>query len=282
MLFLSPIFILHHDGQSPRELLFKTKNSAFLPKTKFPKVLCRKNPLIMQENRGIIFDCDGVLIDSEELHRICYNKSFQLHHTGVVWNEELYEMLQNSVGGGKEKITWYFTKFGWPRGISTEEEKRLVVNKIHQDKTQYYMDLLHKGKIQLRPGIGRIIDEAYSRGYRLCVCSAANQRAVHLVMEGVLKERAKKFCLVLAGDVVTRKKPDPEIYLLAKEKLGLSTESCIVIEDSQIGLKAAKDAGFRCIITPTKYTESQNFQDAVAVYSQLGEDIQLEQLFLSA
>lgn len=69
----------------------------------------------------------------------------------------------------------------------------------------------------------------------LCICSAANQRAVHLVMERVLKERSKKFRFVLAGDVVSRKKPDPEIYLMAREKLGLAAESCIVIEDSQIG-----------------------------------------------
>ncbi|EME32058.1 haloacid dehalogenaselike hydrolase [Galdieria sulphuraria] len=234
----------------------------------------------MQENRGIIFDCDGVLIDSEELHRISYNKSFQLHHTGVVWDEPLYEMLQNTVGGGKEKITWYFTKVGWPSGISTEEEKRLLVNSIHQDKTQYYIELLRKSTIPLRPGIARFIDEAYARGYRLCVCSAANQRAVNLVMERVLKERAGKFCLVLAGDVVSRKKPDPEIYLLAKDKLGLSRESCVVIEDSQIGLQAAKAAGLRCIITPTKYTESQNFQDAIAVYSELGDNVQIDQFFL--
>jgi phosphoglycolate phosphatase-like HAD superfamily hydrolase len=106
----------------------------------------------MQATRGIIFDCDGVLVDTEELHRICYNKSFQQHQTGwnnscitlmvyrprigVVWNEELYEMLQNSIGGGKEKIRWYFTQFGWPRGVSTEEEKQQLVNTLHQVNRQ--------------------------------------------------------------------------------------------------------------------------------------------------
>jgi beta-phosphoglucomutase-like phosphatase (HAD superfamily) len=114
----------------------------------------------------------------------------------------------------------------------------------------------------------------------LCICSAANERAVQLVMNKVLKDRSKKFHLVLAGDVVSRKKPDPEIYLLAKEKLGLDANSCVVIEDSQIGLQAAKAAGLGCVITPTKYTTKQNFQDALAIYSELGDDSQLEQLFL--
>ncbi|KAK4523541.1 hypothetical protein GAYE_PCTG69G1437 [Galdieria yellowstonensis] len=260
---------------------------------KAPILICRKYSLahcrhsrwhnlglVMQATRGIIFDCDGVLVDTEELHRICYNKSFQQHQTGVVWNEELYEMLQNSIGGGKEKIRWYFTQFGWPRGVSTEEEKRQLVNTLHQDKTQYYLQLLNNGQVELRPGMARIIDEAYARGYMLCICSAANERAVQLVMNKVLKDRSKKFHLVLAGDVVSRKKPDPEIYLLAKEKLGLDANSCVVIEDSQIGLQAAKAAGLGCVITPTKYTTKQNFQDALAIYSELGDDSQLEQLFL--
>jgi HAD superfamily hydrolase (TIGR01509 family) len=90
----------------------------------------------------------------------------------------------------------------------------------------------------------------------LCICSAANERAVQLVMNKVLKDRSKKFHLVLAGDVVSRKKPDPEIYLLAKEKLGLDANSCVVIEDSQIGLQAAKAAGLGCVITPSKCIRS--------------------------
>lgn len=85
-----------------------------------------------QQGKGIIFDCDGVLIDSEELHRICYNKSFETHRLGVEWDPVLYEKLQNSVGGGKEKLDWYFTKFGWPNTVSTEQEQRLLVKRLHE------------------------------------------------------------------------------------------------------------------------------------------------------
>lgn len=102
-----------------------------------------------QQGKGIIFDCDGVLIDSEELHRICYNKSFETHRLGIViysivwngflstllgveWDPVLYEKLQNSVGGGKEKLDWYFTKFGWPNTVSTEQEQRLLVKRLHE------------------------------------------------------------------------------------------------------------------------------------------------------
>eukprot|EP00871_Galdieria_phlegrea_P002813 jgi/Galph1/3532/GphlegSOOS_G2203.1 len=238
-------------------------------------------------NRGVIFDCDGVLVDSEEIHRICYNKSFKLHGTGVEWSEDLYEKLQNSIGGGKEKIYWYFQTFGWPENLRNEMERKLWVVQLQRltflsvkDKTILYLNTLKSGQISLRPGIGRIIDEAYQQGWTLCVCSAANARAVNLVMECILQERAKKFSFILAGDIVSRKKPDPQIYLLAKEKLRLPADSCIVIEDSQIGLQAALAAGLRCVITPTKYTKSQNFDGAAAVYYSLEDGFRLEQLFI--
>jgi len=77
--------------------------------------------------------------------------------------------------------------------------------------------------------------------------------------------------LILAGDVVSKKKPDPQIYNLVLERLGLQASRCVVIEDSRNGLLAAKAAGMSCVITTNGYTEDEDFKEAKLVVSELGD-----------
>jgi beta-phosphoglucomutase-like phosphatase (HAD superfamily) len=88
------------------------------------------------------------------------------------------------------------------------------------------------------------------------------------------KERAQHIT-VFAGDVVPRKKPDPAIYNLAAERLALEPGRCIVIEDSRNGLRAAKAAGMRCIVTKSLYTEDEDFTGADLVVGDLGDGVSL-------
>ena len=82
---------------------------------------------------------------------------------------------------------------------------------------------------------------------------------------------AARFAVVLAGDVVPRKKPAPDVYELALERLGLPASDALVIEDSRNGLEAAAGAGLRCVITVNGYTEDEDFDEAVLVVSSLGD-----------
>ena len=77
--------------------------------------------------------------------------------------------------------------------------------------------------------------------------------------------------MILAGDVVSKKKPDPQIYNLVLERLGLQASRCVVIEDSRNGLLAAKAAGIACVITTNGYTEDEDFKEAELVVSELGD-----------
>lgn len=83
-------------------------------------------------------------------------------------------------------------------------------------------------------------------------------------------ERAEQIT-VFAGDVVPRKKPDPAIYLLAASTFDVDPPSCVVVEDSAIGLAAAKAAGMKCIITKSGYTAEEDFLDADAVFDCIGD-----------
>ena len=123
--------------------------------------------------------------------------------------------------------------------IKPEEEDDLIKS-LHKRKTEIFVELIESEKLPLRPGVKRLMTEAMDKGLTLGVCTTSNEKAAHTVAYKILKDI--KFEFVLAGDVVSRKKPDPEIYLLALEKTGLAPDECVVIEDSRNGVLAANAA----------------------------------------
>jgi HAD superfamily hydrolase (TIGR01509 family) len=134
------------------------------------------------------------------------------------------------------------------------------------------MQIIESGFLPARSGVKRLVDEAITEGIALAVCSTSSERAVNLIVEKLLgMERKARFNAVLAGDVVSRKKPDPAIYNLAKERLGVPGDECVVIEDSRNGLLAAKAAGMHCVITTNAYTGREDFTEADGVFPELGD-----------
>jgi len=93
-------------------------------------------------------------------------------------------------------------------------------------------------KFRRAPGVKRLSEEALERGWTLAVASTSAQESVDAVLRRAMGEAtAARFALVLAGDVVKAKKPAPDIYLLAAERLGVSPAECVVVEDSNNGLR---------------------------------------------
>lgn len=219
--------------------------------------------------RALIFDCDGVLAETErDGHRVAFNRMFADKGYGIEWDVALYKELLK-VGGGKERMKHFFDRMSWPAGTSDREA---LIKELHQLKTAYYTEIIESGQLPLRPGVARLVDEAVAAGVRLAVCSTSNEKAVHAVIEKLLgPERKAKFDVILAGDIVSRKKPDPEIYRLAQQRLGLAPAECVVIEDNRNGLLAAKGAGMYCVVTTNGYTEDEDFSEADLVVSELGD-----------
>ena len=133
------------------------------------------------------------------------------------WSVERYAELLK-VAGGKERMRAYFDQDGWPE----VDDRDAFIKDLHKLKTDLVMEIIEGGELPLRNGIARITDEAIAAGMHVCACSTSNERAVTLVVEKMLgMERRAKFDHILAGDVVSAKKPDPEIYTLAATKLGI-------------------------------------------------------------
>ena len=219
--------------------------------------------------KALIFDCDGVLVDTErDGHRVAFNRAFAQKGYDYKWDVTLYgELLK--VAGGKERIRHYFDQNGWPADVTDKDQ---CIKELHRLKTDIFMEIIESGQLPLRAGVTRLVDEAIADNIILAVCSTSNERAVNLIVENLLgPQRKAKFNAVLAGDVVSKKKPDPEIYNLAKEKLGLDDNEAVVIEDSKNGLVAARSAKLHCVITTNGYTANEDFSEADAVYSQLGD-----------
>ena len=107
---------------------------------------------------------------------------------------------------------------------------------------------------------------------RLGVCTTSNPRFIDAVLDLFGPARKAKFEFVHAGDVVSRKKPDPEIYELAKQSLRLPVDRCVVIEDSRNGLLAAHGAGLPTLITTSTYTVDEDFTEAERVVPELGDE----------
>jgi HAD superfamily hydrolase (TIGR01509 family) len=222
----------------------------------------------MAEIKAIIFDQDGVIIDTErDGHRVAFNETFKEFGFDVEWDVEKYhELLQ--IAGGKERMKHHLQTEGFGRQVKPEEVDDLI-KKLHKRKTEIFVQLIETGKLPLRSGVKRIITEAMGKGLILGVCTTSNEKAAHTVAYQILKDI--NFNFVLAGDVVSKKKPDPEIYLLALKKTGLQPEECIVVEDSRNGVLAAKAAGMHVVATTNVYTEKEDLSQADIVVTCLGE-----------
>jgi HAD superfamily hydrolase (TIGR01509 family) len=222
---------------------------------------------------ALIFDCDGVLADTErDGHRLAFNETFAEVGLPVTWSEEEYgEKLK--IGGGKERMASLLTDdFVRGNGLpgDAEGQKELLAD-WHKRKTARYKAMVHAGRLPGRPGIARIVDEALAGGWTLAVASTSAEESVRAVLEhAVGDENAGKFA-VFAGDIVPAKKPDPAIYVLALERLSIGPDDAIVIEDSRNGLLAAVGAGLRCVVTVSSYTADEDMSEAVLVVSGLGD-----------
>jgi len=223
---------------------------------------------------ALVFDCDGVLADTERYgHLPAFNQVFREFGLPVEWSVEEYGR-RLKIGGGKERMASLLTpEFVAAAGLSTDPEGQAAeIARWHKRKTAIYTEMVAEGRLPPRPGIHRIITDAQDAGWKLGVASTSAEASVHAILEyAVGAERAARFDVFLAGDCVPKKKPAPDIYLLALENLAVDPAAVLVVEDSRNGLEAAIAAGLRCLVTVNGYTEKEDFSEATLVVSSLGD-----------
>jgi HAD superfamily hydrolase (TIGR01509 family) len=226
-----------------------------------------------QPERALILDCDGVLADTEQYgHLVAFNQMFAEFGLPVRWSLDTYRR-KVLIGGGKERLASLLTpEFAAAAGLPADAAgQQAAVAAWHQRKTEIYTGLVAAGAVPPRSGVARIVAEAQDAGWLVAVASTSAEVSVRATLETAVGAGRAQSVAVFAGDVVPRKKPAPDIYLLAIARLGVPAGAAVVIEDSRNGLLAAAGAGLACVITVSDFTRSEDFSQAALVVSALGD-----------
>lgn len=202
---------------------------------------------------AVLFDMDGLLADTEHLHQECEDILFQyLEVDGKKINKETFGMK------AEDALLYLKDRLGFEKSV--EEAKSFWLDTILR---------LFKTGVRPMPYAAECVESMSGAGHPVALCSSSPRLLVDTALESIgLKSY---FDVILSGDDVSRGKPDPEIYLLASEKLGVPPNRCVVLEDSPAGVLAALNAGMRCIAVPNKYTWKFKFPEEAIVLKDLSE-----------
>ncbi len=194
--------------------------------------------------KALVFDMDGLMIDSERLY-FQAEREIARQFNKKVKNETLWKMMGRSP---LESVSIFVSEIGLPVDPCEVLEMRNII--MHEKL---------KSDLVPMPGLSHIIDRFYKR-LKLAICTGAQKEFLHLVVTQ-LRIR-KKFAVLQSSDGIKAGKPDPEIYLATCSKLGEKPQDCIVLEDSSNGVMAGNQAGCYVIAVPSSYTKHQNFSAA--------------------
>ncbi|WGD56531.1 HAD family hydrolase [Bradyrhizobium sp. CB1650] len=221
---------------------------------------------LVQRAAALIFDVDGTLAETEELHRQSFNQTFVRCGLDWHWDRAVYRDLLR-VTGGKERIRHHDAVQGSLPSLSDEEIARL-----HGIKTAHYAELVEAGCCPLRPGVAALLAAARARGQRLAIATTTSRGNIDALLSQALGNGwAADFDAIVAGDEVRDKKPAPDVYLEILARLRLDASDCVAIEDSANGLIAASRARIPVLITRSMYFHDDDFTGAHLVLDDLSE-----------
>jgi len=215
---------------------------------------------------GLIFDVDGVIADTEAVNARASIKIFA-DLLGV--KDVVRKDFEAGLGRGAEE---YVKAGARVHGLELTEEQ---IKKATQVRQEYFLKILSQEPLPAFPGVLELMDKAMQReDFRLAIATSGTLEKSRAVLEAAKVPYQKM--VYINGDHVKNKKPDPELFLLAAERMDIAPVNCVVIEDAPNGVQAAKAAGAKCIAV-TNSTNAENLCEADLVCDSL-EQIKLDMI----
>ncbi|HAH23465.1 MAG TPA: phosphatase [Prolixibacteraceae bacterium] len=182
--------------------------------------------------KAIIFDMDGVLVDSEPFNVEIERRQFELNHLSIT-EEEHHQYM-----GVASDVMWRKIALGHSLPIEIE-------TLIDQNRTESILFFTEVNHIPVMPGLVDLLEQLTKKNYPMAVASSSFPEIIELILQRT--GLRKYFQVVVSSQEAGKSKPEPDVFLLAAQRLGVNPQDCLVIEDSANGIKAAHAAGIRCI-----------------------------------
>lgn len=221
--------------------------------------------------QALIFDVDGTLADTEDLHREAFNHAFAELELGWHWDEALYTELLD-ISGGRDRLQHYWQQMNPDVRAIDAQAMQHTIARIHELKTAYYESAIQDGAVDLRPGVLALFDEAAAAGVQLAIATTTSPVNIAALLRRAMGPAWRhSFAAIGDGSSAPLKKPHPMVYQQILQLMQLDPGECLAFEDSGNGLKAATLAGLATVITPTRYTRQHDFSRALQVLPDLGD-----------
>ena len=205
----------------------------------------------MHNLKAVFWDVDGTLADTELCgHRVAFNLAFKDFDLDWNWNENQYIDLLK-ISGGFNRIIHYRNKIH-------SDVSDFQCTKIQSRKRKHYKNLIQTGKIKLRDGVLRLIKELSILNIQQFIVTTSGKDSVDPFLKTSLNSHLDIFSEIITYEDVRNHKPFPDAYQLALQLSRQSEVNCIAIEDSMIGVEAAKAANLNCLLTLPPWENSIN------------------------
>jgi HAD superfamily hydrolase (TIGR01509 family) len=217
---------------------------------------------------ALLWDVDGTLAETElQGHRLAFNRAFAEAGLDWHWDPSTYRTLL-AISGGLERMRHFALTV---EGLEPDPDR---IAALQRSKQGHYRQLVLAGEVQLRPGVARLMGEAAAAGLVQAIVTTSGRIAVEALLQQLLPELRSQLALLVCGEDVARKKPDPQAYRRALELLDLAPGDCVAIEDSPQGLASATGAGIATLVTQSLATAEQPraaFAGSAALVAHLGD-----------
>lgn len=213
---------------------------------------------------GVLWDVDGTIAETErDGHRVAFNLAFEAHGIPWRWSVEHYGELL-TIAGGRERLLHDMASR--PEAPADPGERDALSRTLHAAKNVAYAELLAAGGISLRPGVRELLEECRARGVAMAITTTTSRSNIDALFRQHLGAAWRDwFSVVLGGEDVERKKPDPEVYVRALQLMALQPHEAVAIEDSPAGVAAARGASVPVVVARSIYFADAAVEGATAI-----------------